>query len=292
MVNLEKSYGKWILCGEHSVLRGVPALAFPVNSHYLQVSYESGLEDLQVSCQGRSSDQIKLVIWGVLDKGLEIARAKRSDLKGYLKLDNSLPIGAGMGASAALCVAVGKFFSQIGLITKEKVYSFSKELENLFHGESSGVDIAVSLAGKGIKFIKDSGFKELEVNWRPKWFLSYSGQIGVTSECVQKVKTLKLNQPEKFHQIDSQMNESVVLAESALRLNEEEGLELLAKSMDLANNCFKQWGLIPESVQQHMDELKDLGALSVKPTGSGGGGYVVSLWETLPLNLTFETIPL
>jgi mevalonate kinase len=31
-----------------------------------------------------------------------------------------------------------------------------------------------------------------------------------------------------------------------------------------------------------MEMLKKAGAVAVKPTGSGGGGYVLSLWTTQP----------
>ncbi len=43
-------------------------------------------------------------------------------------------------------------------------------------------------------------------------------------------------------------------------------------------------GLISESLQQHMQQLLHEGALAVKPTGSGSGGYVLSLWESEPTN--------
>ena len=46
----------------------------------------------------------------------------------------------------------------------------------------------------------------------------------------------------------------------------------------MAKDCFEQWGLIDSSVQAEMDRLSAQGALAVKPTGSGGGGYLLSLW--------------
>ena len=117
------------------------------------------------------------------------------------------------------------------------------------------------------------------MNWKPKWYVSYSGKRGVTLECVNKVKDLLARDPEKGLKIDQQMRTAVELAEKSLQMNESEGLELMKQSMHLAKDCFDQWGL---TVQSHVQWLLDQGAIAVKPTGSGDGGYVLSLWTQNP----------
>ena len=51
--------------------------------------------------------------------------------------------------------------------------------------------------------------------------------------------------------------------------------------------------LVPSAVQNHMQQLKKAGALACKLTGSGSGGYVLSLWNEKPTSaeLTSELIP-
>jgi mevalonate kinase len=40
--------------------------------------------------------------------------------------------------------------------------------------------------------------------------------------------------------------------------------------------------LIKGTLEQHIQTLVEKGAVAVKPTGAGSGGYVVSLWDRPP----------
>ncbi len=272
--------GKWILAGEHAVLRGSPALVFPLKSRSLELHYSPmPKQTLHLNLSGDHGDELQLLFWGVLERACEMVKISRQDLTGTLQLKSSLPVGAGLGASAALCVAIGRWFEACELIKTADIYEFSRNLENLFHGESSGVDIAVALSAEGIRFVRDGERSKVEMKWTPKWYVSYSGKRGVTIECVGKVKDLIVREPAKSMKIDENMKQAVVLAEQALATDEAKGFPLLQQSMDLALTCFQDWGLC---VQSHVDWLLDEGAAAVKPTGSGGGGYVLSLWKKEP----------
>jgi mevalonate kinase len=78
--------------------------------------------------------------------------------------------------------------------------------------------------------------------------------------------------------IDLQMRDSVLLAVGALNNSSIAALSQLQQSINMARDCFAQWALIDSSAQAEMDRLLSQGALAVKPTGSGGGGYLLSLW--------------
>ena len=286
-----QSYGKWILSGEHTVLRGGEALVFPLYDHRMKFQFLPAEKDLDVQFEGERGKELSLVFYGLLEDALKRIGKSRSDLSGKLIIDSSLRLGAGMGASAALCVGVTQLFNSLGWVKDDDQYEFSRSLEDLFHGESSGVDIAVSLEGKPLKFKKGGDRHELAMNWKPYWYISYCGQRGSTAECVKKVKTLWEQNPRLGEKLDAVMNEATETAKSALATNQEEGLPLLAKSMDLARSAFNQWGLCEGRLGEHMKTLQKQGALAVKPTGSGGGGYVISLWENkqdnpelMPLN--------
>ena len=286
--------GKWILCGEHAVLRGSPALVFPVYTNQLQLKFTAQDDLLEAVFLGPHGEDMASLFWLVLKKALSNCGRHEQDISGKFELTNSIPLGTGMGASAALCIAVARWCRAQQWIEEEQVFEFARQLENLFHGESSGVDIAVLLAGHGLKFTRDGLRQPIYPRWQPFWYLSYSGKRGMTADCIQQVKSLGLSDPELAEQLDIKMKKSVALAEEALLCTQaERGLEVLVDAIELALAAFSGWGLTQGIVADHLEALRQLGALAVKPTGSGDGGFVLSLWRAPPpKNVDIEFISL
>ncbi|MGZ6435054.1 MAG: mevalonate kinase family protein, partial [Pseudobdellovibrionaceae bacterium] len=215
----------------------------------------------------------------------------RTSLVGDLTLKSSIPVGAGMGASGALCVAITKWMGFLGHIPESEMFEFARSLENLFHGESSGVDIAISLSGQALHFERHGLRRPLDIQWRPHWYISYSGQRGVTLDCVNKVKAFIASNGDLGADLDQQMKKAVESCEQALGCKDEKtGLELLAHGINQANKVFEQWGLVEGALQNQLLALRQQGALAVKPTGSGGGGYILSLWSSPPPEELFSKL--
>lgn len=278
-------YGKCILSGEHSVLRGCPALVVPLKSRSLIIDYEPTHEALKIESRDAVSDPTKIVMWGVLEKAMSQLGKTLGDLEGTLKVKNTIPFGAGLGASAALCVATSKFLCLKGWINENAIFEFSRNLENIFHGESSGVDVAVAQRAQPIKYIRGQGFTDLDLVWKPQLFLSFSGQKGVTSDCVKTVADFAKIEPQQADSLDKKMFKSVETLETALtqkNLTTPEREMLLIEGLWIARECFERWGLTKGSLEDHMRQLESLGASAVKPTGSGKGGHVLSYWKTSP----------
>lgn len=272
--------GKWILAGEHAVLRGGEALAFPLYAKYLKLFYFADESELKLSITGENKQELELIIWSVLERAFTILNIKRSQILGQIKIQSSIALGGGMGASATLCVALTEWLHYLGYVKENARFDFARNLENLFHGESSGVDVAVTLFKKPLVFTRDHGFTELKISSVPMLYLSYSGERGVTKDCIEKVKSLFATQPELAKHIDEQMQEAVLNFKKLLIKND--SLIDWIKAIKKSNHCFEQWGLVTDNVKNHQKLLLDAGALAVKLTGSGGGGYVLSLWESQP----------
>lgn len=284
--------GKWILAGEHAVLRGHEALVFPVTDYKLTLSYYHSPSQLNANYEGTSSADMHLLFWSVLEEGQQLLGHSLNQLTGHFNINSNIPLGVGLGASAALCVAMARWFAAQNFIAQDQIADFARKLENLFHGKSSGLDIAGVAAKKGIRF-KLGAVEPLLINWQPQWYLSSCGQVGITSHCIKRVNELWQIDPDKGAAVDQLMSKAVTKARQALGGKQANSQALLIEALKEGTECFNQWGLISANLNQHMQALYEQGALAVKPTGSGNGGYVISLWDQItPPALEVELITL
>lgn len=272
------SHGKWILAGEHAVVRGHAALVFPIPSFQLSLSYHKAACPLSIQAKGLHATLLPALSELIIDDAVKLLGQSTIMLKGKLYLENHIPLGAGMGGSAAFCVVIARWLAYLNWLEPQQIQNFARELEHRFHGKSSGLDIAGVSHEQGIYF-KQGEQKTLTLNWQPYWYLSASGMKGNTAECINQVQRLWQINPKHAEQLDMQMIHAVEGCQNALIMPKEQGLTQLVEAIKQAEGCFAQWGLISGALLEHINELKDQGALAVKPTGSGGGGYVLSLWQ-------------
>ncbi len=271
---------KWVLAGEHAVLRGAGAVALPHPEFRLSFDFVPSSSKLEVIPE-KAESVVKDLIEAVRDQ-----RA-RDDLsfiepRGRITLKSSIPIGAGLGSSAALCVAVARWLQQPLGMHKDDIFTFARELEHRFHGRSSGMDVAVTAAGEPITFTIAGGAKTLGVRKLPKFTFHDTGLRSRTSDCVHQVQSLREDRPHFAMKIDEQMSQASRLATEGLiryQQDHQTALEILTQSMNLSRDAFQSWGLSRPEVESVEQDLLESGALAVKMTGSGAGGFVVALWS-------------
>ena len=277
------AHGKWILAGEHSVIRGHGALVFPLLDKTLRLQYTPSTKakklDIVSNMLGNEDDATQALLVKILEYGLQCINKNLQSITGALYIESNIPVGVGMGASAALCVAITRWFAAQGWIDQKQEFTIARELEHFFHGQSSGLDIIGVSSNIGMYF-QNGQATALSPTWTPKWQLSFCGQQGPTADCVESVQNLWAKSPELGQIIDIKMQDAVLSAKQALEEPYTANSQTrLAFAIQQAHECFNEWGLITPALHNHIQDLHFQGALAVKPTGSGGGGFVMSLWD-------------
>lgn len=252
--------GKCILAGEHSVVRGRHALVTALPSFSLTLDYApaAAFSVAPGPLAGPFTAALK-----------EVAPPPPF----HFSVASDIPTSAGLGSSAALSVAIARFLREQGL--RESEFALALRMENLFHGKSSGLDIAAVLHEGPILFRRGFAAVTVPTAWRPRLYLLDTGLRSSTRACVEKVMAFSATRPD----LDDRMEAAVFLMEASLRTGER---SLLATGMKEAAACFTAWDLVPPPVRDAMTRLENAGALAVKPTGSGDGGFLLSLWEEAP----------
>ena len=276
--------GKWVLSGEHSVLRGKRAIAFPHLEVSLVLNYREQ-KSFSITASPFYSPVKKLI--GRACEFLE----KDPNLFSFGEIDiqSTIPVAAGLGSSAALSVAMAKLAIWKTGSSLDQWIPLATHLEDVFHGKSSGMDVNVIAKGVPIVFSMERGPEKIpQLEALPHFELFDSSRRSSTKLCIEKVKEWRDAQPECSQEWDDKMGASTESAFSALLSfskasckNERIDSELeLAHAINSAQDCFEKWGLVSAELLDQKEELLKQGALAVKLTGAGLGGFWVALWPS------------
>jgi mevalonate kinase len=199
-----------------------------------------------------------------------------------IKLKSNLPVGSGMGSSAASVLselrALGHYLRVD--FKPEWYYEFSIEAEKLQHGHPSGVDSYISLYGGCATF--ENGEAQSIPLPRMQMYLVETGMPDVTTgECVVQVK-------EQFEKdmIWNDFEDVTREVESAVRENN----DTLMRSLLRENHrLLCRIGVVPEKVQRFVGDVEAAGG-AAKVCGAGSvrgenGGVVLVLADFMPTTL-------
>ncbi|HJN37686.1 MAG TPA: hypothetical protein QF353_02800 [Gammaproteobacteria bacterium] len=269
------THAKWILSGEHSVILNYPALVFPVPNLTLKLSIDQSSQ-FTIKCNHDHLKELNKLIHQFKQLlGIHNTPAEN------LEFNNSIPIGQGLGFSGALCSILAKWAAHHNWVSHHDIFHSAQTLEHNFHGKSSGVDIAGCLATTGLIY-QNKNWSTLP-NKHFHLYISYTGRKSKTHLCVEKVDRFR-KQFDSSQSIDKLMEEATKLGIDAFK---NDSFESLKKCILYGHTCFSKWGLIDPQTEHHISTLINAGAIACKPTGSGLGGHVISLWEKSPPPMPF-----
>ncbi len=275
--------GKWVLAGEHSVLRGAPAVALPHPELGLSLAYDPHEKSESLSVNPPEANGILLELLSAMIENIQTQGLSFSQPQGRVQIESTIPIGAGLGSSAALCVALTQWVSSILEFGEEQKIELATRLEHRFHGKSSGMDVAVISARQPITYTMANGIQNIGVTSLPKFTFHDTGLRSRTSDCVLRVEKFREDTPQLGAHVDAKMEAASRFAIDGLAAfdagDRPAGLRLISDAMKQARECFYSWELVPGEARRLEESLLREGALAVKLTGAGGGGMVVALWD-------------
>jgi mevalonate kinase len=307
--------GKLILSGEHSVVYGKPAVAMAIDRSVTatiedrldgQVSFD--LPDISASesftmlalqdFKRRALNNYHLFLEGrmgirdVLHKPVDLFKFgfitvldglhRKLDSGIVIKLKSSIPVGSGMGSSAAAVLselrALGHYLRVD--FKPEWYYEFSLEAEKLQHGHPSGVDSYISLYG-GCAAFQNGSARSVPLP-RMKMYLVETGTPETTTgECVVQVK-------EQF-QNDLIWNDFEAVTNEVEKAVRENNSELMRSLLRENHRLLCRIGVVPQKVRQFIDDVETAGG-AAKICGAGAirgqnGGVVLVLADFMPVAL-------
>jgi mevalonate kinase len=268
-----QAHAKVILIGEHSVVYRHPALSLPFKALHVNVVIKPSIKTILVSTLHE----------GDLDSAPEILNPiiqlirqlqEHFDLQGCeINIDSNIPLGAGLGSSAALASAITKAFYH-GMeveLNDQTLLQWIHVSETMAHGQPSGVDALTTSFDSAWIFTKGQPPVSLPLSLNAILVIAQTNEYGSTKEAVQKVAS-KVAQ-EGLKSID----ELGRLTHHALSYIKDNELELLGKTLTQAHEILKHLGISTKTLDQCVEQALKHHALGAKLTGGGLGGCMIAL---------------
>ena len=246
--------GKLILMGEHAVVYGHPALAIAVDRgttvHLERRSGPTGL-DMPWSDDPRLRDAL-LAILPPADVGVRI--------------ESTLPVGRGMGSSAALAVALARAAARLEgrEASDDEINEGAFRVERVFHGNPSGIDHTVSMNGGALTYRRTpDGPRTERIELAPLPLVVIdSGSSGNTAEQVAGVRSRRPDVDEHLAAIGALLNDTLPALMSG-------DLEKIGRSWCENHRLLQAIGVSSPTLDHIVHLAADNGATGAKLAGAG-----------------------
>lgn len=273
------AHGKVILIGEHAVVYGKPAIALPVFSRKVEVTFtkiQGPIELITEMYSGPLTDAPNQLN-GIKDLLSHlITELKVSDQEIRVAVSSAIPMNRGLGSSAAVSVAIIRaFYDYVDKpLTDELLRKHAFVAESVHHNNPSGLDVETVISDSAIYFIKGDKPSPLNSNLKGYLVIADSGDTGSTSQAVNHFKDV-LHNSNKHDDLDllGKLSE-----QSYQSIIEGDGISL-GKAMNEAHRILKSFEVSTPVLDDMVSIALARGALGAKMTGSGLGGCMIALCE-------------
>ncbi|MBI5480165.1 MAG: mevalonate kinase [Deltaproteobacteria bacterium] len=257
--------GKVILLGEHAVVHGEPALAGAL-ARGVRAEAAAGAAHLRVAAWGLEARPDGAA---PVDRAFAAILAATGAGEAAVTADAEIPVGAGLGSSAALAAAVARALCS----DEARVADAVAASERIFHGNPSGIDAAMALGGGFGRFTRGGGLERFAAA-PVRLCVANTGRRRDTGALVAGVSARLRDRPAATAALLRAIGALVDQGVTALR---EGRLTSLGEVMDRNQAALAEVGVSCSEIETACELARRAGALGAKLTGAGGGGCVVAL---------------
>ncbi|SEP95452.1 mevalonate kinase [Natrinema salaciae] len=291
--------GKVYLFGEHAVVYGEPAVPCAIERR-ARVAVERrddghlrvNAEDLSLNgftveygatADGRPDvdvpESLVTAATQYVDGAIEQVReVTGADEAGFdVTIESDIPLGAGLGSSAAVVVAaIDAATRELGVTLEpaelaDRAYRTESQVQD---GQASRADTFCSATGGAVR-VEGEDCRSLEAPDLPI-VIGFDGGAGDTGQLVAGVRALREEYDFAADTVEA-IGDIVRNGEDALA---EGDVEEIGRLMDFNHGLLSALGVSSRSLDTMVWAARDAGAHGAKLTGAGGGGCIVALDPT------------
>jgi mevalonate kinase len=258
---------KVILSGEHAVVYGKPALVSAINLRLKFTILERSLQDSKLN------KEINYISYEV-KKYLANQKIKFEDKPFSYEIKSEIPVGRGLGSSAALSVASVASFLEFYTgrkFDKKIINNLAFEIEKYFHSNPSGVDNSASCFGGLILYQKKISLEKLNYrvskNIEKNLLLIDSGKPEeTTGEMVKSVESVE--SVKSVESVRSVIDRIEIETNNILNSIEKENVDQFRNSIVANEKLLEDLGVVSDETIKLLNDLSKFGVGKV--TGAGG----------------------
>ncbi|MGM9973589.1 MAG: mevalonate kinase [Clostridiaceae bacterium] len=277
-----EAHSKLILAGEHAVVYGKPAIAIPFPLKIrAAVEVNPGkvvLESLIYSGDVKDMPQEMNGIKECIKMTFQMLNKPLKDIK--ISIDSDIPLGRGLGSSAAAATAVvrGIFSFYNKELSKEDLFYLVSLSETYAHGRPSGIDMTAVAGDMPIYFKRSEGGKPFRAIKPLHMVVADSGIIGDTRIAVGNVKRAYEREEEKIKKIIDRIGEIVDRIKISMIDGDSSAIGVLFNEN---HEKLRALGVSNEALDGLVESALRSGSLGAKLTGGGLGGCIIALADSL-----------
>ncbi|WP_222918641.1 mevalonate kinase [Natrinema sp. SYSU A 869] len=291
--------GKVYLFGEHAVVYGEPAVPCAIERRARVAVHRRDDGRLRVNAEdlslngftveyGATADSrpdvdvpepLVTAATQYVDGAIEQVRdVTGEDDAGFdVTIESDIPLGAGLGSSAAVVVAaIDAATRELGVTLEpaelaERAYQTESQVQD---GQASRADTFCSATGGAVR-VEGDDCRSLEAPELPI-VIGFDGGAGDTGQLVAGVRDLREEYDFAAHTVEA-IGDVVRNGEDALADGD---IDEIGRLMDFNHGLLAALGVSSRSLETMVWAARDAGARGAKLTGAGGGGCIVALDPT------------